>query len=230
MNHDELFKQLLENEEGKKLIEQYVESQKAPLVNKRDELLGELKSLKKNSEVMQMQLKELQSAQAPKKEEPAQPEQKVTPKEEHLVKELENKEKTINSIKQSLIREKVDVSLTKAIEEHKGISELLKPHLNGRIKADYSDNGEIVITILDQKGNPMFKNGEPASITDLVEEYKSNAIFGRAFESSGVSGSGTRGNGSGTKPTIELDPTKEGYSVAAAMQYYKANPGALKRK
>jgi hypothetical protein len=51
------------------------------------------------------------------------------------------------------------------------------------------------VVVVDAKGDPRVNGkGEPLTIADLIEEMKANEIYGRAFEGSGQSGSGTRPN------------------------------------
>lgn len=90
----------------------------------------------------------------------------------------------------------VDGEATRALAAAKGSPELLLPHIRRCVKIAESDAG-FTIQVVDDKGQPRVRDdGAPMTITNLVEEFKNAAAYGRAFDSSGASGAGS-GNGSG---------------------------------
>lgn len=149
--------------------------------------------------------------------------------EKNLREELSKKEESISKFKQKAVDSKLNAELTSAITEAKGVTELLKPLLQGRVKASFNDEGEIVTEVFDEHGKPLYVNGEPATVKDLIESLKNNEVYGRAFEGTGSSGSGSRQSNAKTNGGVILDPKAPGYSVSAAMAYYKKNPQALKK-
>ena len=97
-----------------------------------------------------------------------------------------------------------------AIAAAKGVPELLLPHLRGRVKVLEQD-GKFNLQILDAAGNPMVADasGTPATFKHLVDSFKADPIFGRAFEGSGASGPGGSGNpGGGAAPGQKTMPRK----------------------
>lgn len=104
------------------------------------------------------------------------------------------------SMRKSLERHLVDAQATAAIAMHKGVPDLLLPHVQRHVKV-IEDGDNYFVRVVDSKGDPRVNGkGDPLSIEDLVNEMKSTDIFGRAFEGSGQSGSGMRpnaGNGKG---------------------------------
>lgn len=112
---------------------------------------------------------------------------------------LKSKDETIGAMRKRLEAELVDAKATAAIAAAKGVPELLLPIVQRFVKVDDDFNVQVV----DAKGDPRVNGkGEPLSITDLISEMKENEVYGRAFEGSGHSGSGTRPNngGGGTPP------------------------------
>lgn len=113
--------------------------------------------------------------------------------------DLKAKDETIGQMKKRLEAELIDAKAVSAIAAAKGSPDLLLPHVQRHVKVDDDFN----VVVVDGKGDPRVNGkGEPLSISDLIEEMKANETFGRAFEGSGHSGSGTRPNsgGGGTPP------------------------------
>lgn len=113
--------------------------------------------------------------------------------------DLKAKDEKISAYQKRLNAELVDARATAAIAAQKGVPDLLLPHVQRQVKVDEDFN----VIVVDAKGDPRVNGkGEPLSITDLISEMKENEVYGRAFEGSGHSGSGTRPNngGGGTPP------------------------------
>lgn len=113
--------------------------------------------------------------------------------------DIKAKDEKIGSYQKRLNAELVDARATAAIAAQKGVPDLLLPHVQRQVKVDEDFN----VIVVDAKGDPRVNGkGEPLSITDLISEMKENEVYGRAFEGSGHSGSGTRPNngGGGTPP------------------------------
>lgn len=222
MTHEEMLQQLLNSDEGKALLVNVIEKEKQPLVSKRDELLGELTEFKSKYKSLVEEVETLKAKQ---------PETKKTDNTEELPivvelrKMLSVRENEINTIKDKLINDKVESLITKSIADNKGIPELLLPAVQRRVKAIKSDDGDVKLEVFDSFGKPMFKDGQPASLNDLMAEFKdAGSVYHRAFEGHGSSGSGARQNQSKSSNGVELDPSKPGYSVTKAMEFYKNNP------
>jgi hypothetical protein len=142
--------------------------------------------------------------------------------------DLKQKDETIGAMRKRLEAELVDAKAVAAIAAAKGVPELLLPHVQRHVKV----SDDFTVQVVDAKGDPRVNGkGEPLSISDLVEEMKQTEIFGRAFEGSGQSGSGTRpGNNGGGSPQIkrrsELKTEKEraAFVDTFGIQAYNALP------
>jgi len=78
------------------------------------------------------------------------------------------------------------------------------------------DSGELVTRVVDQAGNPRVNGkGEYLSIKDLVSEMRESEVFGRAFEPSGTTGSGSQGGG---KPTPGKTISEASFNALNAKQ------------
>lgn len=111
--------------------------------------------------------------------------------------DLEAANGTATRYKTALEKYLIEAQATAAISEAKGVPQLLMPHVQGRVKVLEQD-GKFVVQILDPAGNPMVAGagGEPATFKHLLESFKADPVFGRAFEGTGASG----GNAPNGKP------------------------------
>lgn len=115
---------------------------------------------------------------------------------------LKAKDDQISAMRRTLEKHLVDAQATAAIAAEKGVPDLLLPHVQRHVKVVEKD-GEFVVQVVGADGGQRVKgDGSPLGIADLITEMKTNEIFGRAFEGSGQSGSGTPpGNGGGGNPS-----------------------------
>lgn len=117
------------------------------------------------------------------------------------ISKLQDREK---ALQRAIERHLVEAQATAAIAAAKGVPELLLPHVIRAISV-VEENGEFSTKVVDTNGNPRIGDakGTPMTISQLVEEFRSNEIFGRAFEASGAGGSGaingSKGAGGGQK-------------------------------
>ena len=83
-----------------------------------------------------------------------------------------------------------------AIGAEKGVPQLLLPHLRQFVKiTEDPETKELGYEVVDQKGDRRVDGkGVPLTMRGLLSELKTSDVFGRAFEGSGASGSGTPGN------------------------------------
>lgn len=233
----EAVKAFLATDEGKSLLTPLIDEAKQPLLSKRDELLGELTTHKEKARKYEElgDYDTLAQALAKLKEGKGNDDDNKNNNkgfeelERHLRGELQSKEDKLNQFKNKFVADNVQSQLTQAIVSAKGVPELLGPVLKGRIEAAFDDEKGIVITVLGKDGKKMYKNGEAATIEDLINEIKADDVYGRAFEGSGASGSGTRAS-DGKANGVILDPKDPNYSLAKAMAYYKRHPNAIPKK
>lgn len=231
MNKEELAA-YLETDEGKLFLEE----QKKPLLAKRDELMSEVKTAKDKLKAVEElgdldTLKSILSKHKENEDKIKQAEAEALAKsgnfkalEENLRAELTKKEESVNKFRQKAIQSKIESDLTAAIVENKGVPELLKPLLTSRIKGSLTEDGDVEVEVLDDNGQPLFVGGKAGTIKDLIESIKSNEVYGRAFEATGASGSGTRNSTTKGTGGVILDTNDPNYSVSAAMAYYAKHP------
>ena len=232
MNAEEV-KAFLATDEGKALLNPIIDEAKQPLLTKRDELLGELsghkEKVRKYEELGDVDTLAQALAKLKENSSDNNSNKSFEELEKHLRGEIQSREDKLNQFKHKFVADNVQAQLTQAIVAAKGVPELLGPVLKGRIEAAFDDEKGVVITVLGKDGKKMYRNGEPATIQDLINEVKADDVYGRAFEGSGASGSGTRA--SDTKVNgIVLDPNDPNFSLAKAMQYYKRHPNAMTKK
>tara|TARA_R110000851_G_C13096546_1_gene567513 strand:- start:40 stop:771 length:732 start_codon:yes stop_codon:yes gene_type:complete len=145
--------------------------------------------------------------------------------------QLEEKDTALNTLRSGMLNDKVESLLDEAIREQKGFADLLKPVLKDRVRADLDAAGQLKVTILDKNGNPkLIDNGKDATIADLVAEYKTNEIYSRAFDGTGITGTGTRNSSGSTGGSGNpYDKNGDSYNVSAGMQLFKENPAHAKQ-
>lgn len=99
----------------------------------------------------------------------------------------------------SLESHMIESEATRILAEAKGSPALLMPHIKSSVKV-LSENGKYVVRVVDSEGDPRIsaQTGNPLTLSDLVTEMKGHAEFGKAFEPSGTTGSGTRPGNAGT--------------------------------
>lgn len=109
---------------------------------------------------------------------------------------LQTKDGELQTMGKSLQKYLVTTAAVQAIAAHKGVPDLLLPHIQARTKV-IKDTDDYVVRVVDEAGDPRGNAaGGFMSVDDLVKELKAHATFGRAFESEALSGNGTKpGNG-----------------------------------
>lgn len=118
--------------------------------------------------------------------------------------ELNGLKSTLETKDKALAKHLVDSAAVNAIAAAKGVPELLLPHIRGAVKV-IEENGDYAVRVVDSSGSPRVNGkGEFLTIKDLVGEMRQSEVFGRAFDGSGATGSGTpqqRGAGGGKSVT-----------------------------
>lgn len=111
------------------------------------------------------------------------------------------KEKTETTYKSQLHNMLKTNVVTQALNRHQGSVRVLEKELLNRLSVAEVE-GKTEVVVLDQSGNPMLKDKNPATIDDLVEEYKSDTEFAFAFKSVKRSGTGLTNTtgGAGEEP------------------------------
>lgn len=185
-------------------VKAYFEQKYAPVVSKRDELLGKLgsyKNLDKELEALGgIDTVKTLKAQADTAAAAAEQERiaalakdgKISEIEQHYQRLLADKDAKLTSFQQSLVNKDVDAKLAKAIKDEGGNPALLSNILRGRVEASLDADGEIVLTIKGSAGQTLGEDGKPLSLKSLVAEAKANPDYAGAFTAHQASGGGTR--------------------------------------
>lgn len=101
----------------------------------------------------------------------------------------------VNRYKTALEKQLVDAVAIGEIASAKGVPELLLPIIQRQTKVVEEEGGKFSVQVVDAAGDPRVNGkGEFLGIKDLVNELKQSATYGRAFEGTGQSGSGTQPN------------------------------------
>lgn len=125
---------------------------------------------------------------------------------------IQAKDGEIQSMGKTLQKYLVTTAAIQAVAAHKGVPDLLLPHIQARTKV-VKDGEDYVVRVVDETGDPRGNSsGGFMSVEDLVKELKAHATFGRAFESEAPSGHGVPPGGGQRKPgqqKTELTPTQK---------------------
>lgn len=100
-----------------------------------------------------------------------------------------------------VLREKiVDAEVNSALNELKGNSNLLRPHVAKYVKMVEDDNGNFSNQVVDDAGNPRVNgDGKFFTVKELVSEMRDQETFAPAFEADVKSGAGTAHGGQGNE-------------------------------
>jgi hypothetical protein len=126
---------------------------------------------------------------------------------------IAQKDGEIGTMSKSLQKYLVTTAAVQAIAAHKGVPDLLLPHIQAKTKV-VKDGEDYVVRVVDESGDPRGNaSGGFMTVEDLVKEMKAHQTFGRAFESEAPSGNGKPpGSGGGKPPARQqgnLTPTQK---------------------
>lgn len=215
-------KAVAETPEEEAALKALAEDHAAGLKNKNSELLGKLKELDKLKDIDPEEYRKLKTQAEKAEEERAMKAGEFENLKKQLIeahtKEKQALEAKLATLHKSLEENVLIATATQAIAAEKGVAALLMPHVRSRTKLD--ENGQAVV--IDESGNVrVAADGKPLPITALIAEMKADVqTFGRAFEPSGASGSGSQGsNANGTASKYEgMSPTERMTAARAAGQ------------
>jgi len=157
---------------------------------------------------------------------------------EQTINQVKNENKqTITSLRSALDSELIENIAIKAIAKEKGSPTLLMPHIKSRIATYQDDNGRFTTKVVDEFGKDAMntKTGEPMTVSDLVNEFKSKEDFAGAFPTQNK-GSNTVVNVDGKNYNAANNPfDKKGnnFSLTEQGKLNRTNPSlaaALKAK
>lgn len=184
-------------------LETYVTTREAPLVAKRDELLGSNRDLKTfiDTHGGQDRIKTLADTAAKADEatrKAAASSSDVETVRSHMTGEIKARDTTISKLLGTIKDGKVKSAISTALSEAGGDEKLLGPHIATRVKSDVNDAGDVTITVLKADGNPWLvgTEGKAATLADLLGEMKTDASLAKGFSASGARGSGAAASSS----------------------------------
>ena len=185
------------------------------LAEKNTELLGKLSLAKKDlndfggAEAIRERLAELETLRG---EVDAA---KKTPKPDasEMTKALQDQLKAANdklaASEQQRITSTVAGKLAKAIKDAGGDPDLLDPFISKRVKSKVAEDGTVGLELFTEAGGPLLDaNGQPANLSQLVSEFKSNQRYGVMFAADNKQGSGT--NPAATSSAAIENPFQKG--------------------
>ena len=194
------------------------------LYNKNQELLSDLSGLK----AFKRQIEELggldtintlveaQKASAQQKLEDTN---SVDQLKEHFNTEIATEKNKNNTLIQSIVDAHIETQLRAAVTKSKGSYELLDAKLRTQVTGEFAD-GKVKLTVIDANGLPMLVDGNDGSLSDLVESYKTNETYARAFDAaSDVTGSGAPVGG-------KVAVAAQAQTLEELTALYKKNPAA----
>lgn len=114
--------------------------------------------------------------------------------------QIKQRDDQLVAMNSTLSKHLVTAEAIRAIAIEKGVPELLMPHINSQAKV-VRNGDEYSVAVVDKDGDARISGitGQPMTLHDLVKEMKSNAVFGRAFESEAASGGGARQSNQNTR-------------------------------
>ena len=213
-------------------IVSYFATKYAPLVSKKDEVLGKYSTLKSELDALGgmdtiKTLRQQADTAAQQAEEQRRSklsaDDRLKDIEETYKREIGARDEKLTKFQQRAVTREVDATLAEAIRAEDGNPVLLSHVLKGRIEATMSEDGEVVMTVKGPNGEALDSKGKPFSLKALVGEFKSNADFAGAFRATPLSGGGTQ---RGTKSAAGGDNpfAAATYSVTAQMAMIKSSP------
>jgi len=189
------------------------------LLNKNSELLNELKQVKASlNELGGLdQLKELVRTTQANKQAKLEEDNSLEELKAHFDEQITAANTKNEQLVDGIVQNQIDTQLRSAVTKAKGSYTLLEHQLKNQVNGEYID-GKVKLTINDSNGMPMMTEGKDASLTDLVDTFKTNDDFARAFDATAnISGSGTPVGG---QKTINKQPE----TLAEITELYKTNP------
>lgn len=207
----------LQSDEGKA----FIETQKEPLLNKRDELLGQLTSIKEElntyKKTEEQRLADIESAKRTAEEQRLRDEKDFSAYKTFHEQEIEKYQKELGTFKSKYAEKEAERLIADTAAKYSKSPAPLKLLLRERVKSTINEDGNIEVNVLDDKGETMYWEGKPASVDHLVEHLKADEQYSPFFVGTGKSGSGTQQSVPATaagQPTMD----EAGFNLTAAMK------------
>ena len=189
------------------------------LLNKNSELLNELKQVKSSlAELGGLdQLKNLVTESQATTQAKLEEENNLDQLKEHFNTQIAQANNKNEELVNGIVQNQIDTHLRSAVTKAKGSYTLLEHQLKNQVSGEY-ENGKVKLTITDSNGMPMMTEGKDATLSDLVDSFRVNDDFARAFDATAnITGSGTPVGG---QKVINKQPE----TLAEITELYKTNP------
>lgn len=232
---DEAVLSVFKDPKVQEALKRTLDKREAPLKNKRDELLGNHKALSDQIKeiggldaareaVSKIQKLEAEHREAQQKALMASGDVEKISKAYQT--QLAEKDNELTTFKQTLVKKELSSRVSDAIRKADGVPELLSDRLGARVQGRLGDDGSIELTVLNANGSPMLlSDGKSASLTDLVNEFRNDPVFGVAFKVNPKSGTGGKTATGGAKTAGNpFDRSSPSRNVTEQMKLKKADP------
>jgi len=189
------------------------------LLNKNSELLNELKQVKSSLADLGGldELKNLVNTSKANTQAKLEEDNSVEELKEHFNSQIEAANNKNDQLTNGIVQNQIDTQLRSAVTKAKGSYTLLEHQLKNQVNGEYVD-GKVKLTINDANGMPMMTEGKDASLGDLVNSFKVNDDFARAFDAvANISGSDTPVGG-------QKVMNKQPETLSEITELYKTNP------
>lgn len=220
-------------------VQSIVQSMIAPLASKKDEILDKYAQTKKaidelgGFDAIKSKISAHDQAAAEAKraaEQAALASNDVEAIKKTYADQLKAVQDELNGLKNAQVQNEATRKINKAIAESKGVAELLEPVVKARTKTEVVD-GKVVVKVLNASGAPMLNaDGKDATMADLMNELKMNAIYSRAFDADVKGGSGAKTGSTGTSVATDNPFMKNtpAWNVTKQMLMIKSQPELAK--
>lgn len=216
MNKEEVL-QFLETDEGIEIVMQL----KQPLVAKRDELLEKVTTLNtKFSDIEKAEEERTATAEAAKADAEAKRLKDTNDFDAykaHHEDEISKRDSRYTNMQAKFAKTEMERLVAVTASKHSKSPMPLQLLLRDRVSSNFDDNGDLVITVSDENGQPMYYEGKPAGMEHLVDSLRSKDDYAMFFSASGSSGSGTsKIDGDATKGSYK-DMNSDTFNLTKAM-------------
>lgn len=183
--------EFLSTEEGKTLAEEI----KAPLLNKRDDLLGQLTAAKEElgtfKSTEETRQSELAEATRDKEAQRLKDGKDFDAYKAFHEEEVAKRDTELGKFKNRYANNEAERLVSVAAAANSKTPAPLKLLLKERVRSTVDESGNVNLTVVDGKGETMYFEGQPANIDHLVQSLKADEQYSPFFAGSGLSGSGT---------------------------------------
>jgi len=169
---------------------------KSGLLSKRDELLGQLTTTKEELNTLKStentRLAEVESTKRQSEEQRIKDTKDFDAYKLFHEQEVEKHNVELTSFKSKYANNEVERLITEVASANSKTPAPLRLLLKERVRSSINEDGKVEINVTDGKGETMYFDGQPATVSHLVESLKSDEQYSPFFAGTGVSGSGSQ--------------------------------------